>query len=758
MSTISQYFTPKGLVKDFLAGIIVFLVALPLCLGIALASNAPLFSGLVAGIVGGILVGLLSGSQTSVTGPAAGLTAIVAAQITSLGSFNTFLLAVFIAGIIQIGMGIAKAGILSSFFPSSVIKGLLAAIGVILILKQLPYLLGHDMKSTEVSAPNIIIEMKHIFIGEIHLGALVVGLLSMAFLIVWDKIKVLKKSLVPAPLLVVVFGVIVSQIFRTLGGDWVLSNPDRFMVQVPVAENPMQFLGFFTMPDFKQLSNEAVYITAITIAIVASLETLLNLEAVDRLDKKQRTSPASRELFAQGVGNMTCGLIGGLPVTSVIIRGSVNINAGSETKLSAVIHGVLLLGCVMLLPVYLNFIPLSCLAAILLMTGFKLVSINLMKQMWKDGFYQFFPFIITLLAIVISDLLIGIVIGLIVSVFFVLNSNMRRPIRRYVERHVGGDVLHIELANQVSFLNRAALENVLRSAKPGSHILLDGRNTDYIDPDVLSLIKDFKAETAPIYNIQVSLKGFRDKYQLQDEIQYVDYTTRELQEQLTPEKVLRYLIEGNKRFRLGRSLERDYNRQINSTAARQSPMAVILSCIDSRAPVELVFDLGIGDVFSARIAGNVTSTGLVGSIEYACAIAGAKLIMVMGHTRCGAVGAAVEYVCKERTIAEDTGCQLIDPLIQEISHSIDRHVCSTIHKKNPSQIQDYANEVATKNVRHSIQRILEMSIKLKELVNEGKIAIVGAVYDVASGEIHYLFDHSVGLNLDDVKALTETVS
>ena len=358
--------------RDLTAGLVVFFVAVPLCLGIALASGAPLFSGVLAGIVGGILVGMLSGPHTSVSGPAAGLTAIVAAQIVSLGSFPAFLLAVVLAGLIQIGLGLARAGFIAAFFPSSVIKGLLAAIGVILILKQIPHLFGHDPDPEGDEAfqqPDHETTFSELArtIGDIHPGAAAIGLVSIAVLIVWGRWQRLKNSTVPAPLIVVLLGVGISQLFRQLGGEWVI-EPSH-LVQVPVADSRAGFFGFLQSPDFSQWSNPAVYTAAVTLAAVASLETLLCLGAVDKLDPQQRTSPPSRELLAQGIGNVTVGLIGGLPITSVIVRSSVNINADGKTKLAAVVHGVLLLVSVAFLPVWLNLIPLSCLATILLVNG-----------------------------------------------------------------------------------------------------------------------------------------------------------------------------------------------------------------------------------------------------------------------------------------------------------------------------------------------------------------------------------------------------
>lgn len=729
--------------RDFSAGLVVFLVALPLCLGVALASGAPLLSGVLSGIVGGLLVGALSGSHTSVSGPAAGMTAIVAAQIVLLGSFPAFLLSVVLAGLIQMGLGFAQAGFVAAFIPSSVIKGLLAAIGVILILKQLPHIFGHDSDPEEDMAfqqpdhENTFSELIRTM-EDIHPGASVIGLVSIAVLFAWDKWKPLKNSGVPAPLIVVLLGVGMGLLFRQLGGDWVIEP--THLVQVPVADSLTGFLGFLQLPDFSQWTNQSVYIAAVTIAAVASLETLLNLEAVDKLDPQQRTSPPSRELVAQGFGNVLAGFIGGLPMTSVIVRSSVNINAGCKTKLAAITHGIFLLVSVIFLPTWLNAIPLSCLAAILLVTGVKLVSPALVTQMWSAGRYQFIPFAVTILAIVLTDLLIGVLIGLAVSIGFILNSNMRRPIRRFVEKHLGGDVVHIELANQVSFLNRAALSRVFDEARRGGHVLLDAQSTDYIDPDVLDLIRDFTEHTGPARGVKVSRLGFRSRYQLVDQTQYVDYSTRELQDALTPQQVLQLLKDGHERFRTGRRLTRDLGRQVRATADRQHPLAVVLSCIDSRAPVELIFDLGVGDIFSIRIAGNLTSRKVLGSAEYGCAVAGAKLILVMGHTRCGAVTAAVDLICSTRTAAETMGCQHLDYIVNDIQQSTDPVACRGIEARPADEKESLVNAVARRNVLHVVERMRTQSRTLDGLVREGRIAIVGAMYDVVTGEIEFLAD------------------
>lgn len=724
--------------KDILSGLVVFLVALPLCLGIALASNAPLFSGILAGIVGGIIVGTLSGSNTSVSGPAAGLTAIVAIELHKLGSFEAFLTAVMIAGAIQILLSLFKMGFISGFFPSSVIKGLLWAVGLTLILKQFPHLLGHDadpigeQSFLQLDDQNTFTELVETFF-KFHYGAAVIGIFSLMLLVISDKVKLLKNSKATGPLLVVVLGVVLSSVFSSFGKEWDLS-PQQ-LVQIPIA-NSFNFLLF---PDLTALRNLTVYTAAIAVALVASLETLLNLEALDKFDPLKRSNPPNRELFAQGLGNMIGGCIGALPMTSVLVRSSVNINAGATSKLSAIFHGVLILATVLLIPEWLNKIPLSALAAILIMTGFKLANLQVLKQMWKEGKYQFLPFMLTVIAILFTDLLLGILIGLGIALFFILHSNIKRPIKKIMEKHATGhEVLHIELPNQVNFLNRAVLESTLKTIPRGGHVLVNANNSDYIDPDILDLIDDFQ-NTAPVHGVHVSLSGFKNKYpQIADRIQYVDFTTRELQNLLTPEKVLEILKEGNKRFREGVRLTRNLERQLDVASLGQFPLAAILSCIDSRVPVELLFDLSIGDVFTVRIAGNIMSRKVIGSIEYSTAIAGAKLVVVMGHTSCGAVKAAVDFVYSQKTAAESTGCSNVDSLITEIQKSINLNELKNFNVWTPDKVENYLNNLSYKNVLHSIQQMRLKSPVLRELEQQKKVAIIGAVYNIRSAEVTFL--------------------
>ncbi len=731
----------KNLAADVPSGIVTFLVALPLCLGIALASGAPLFSGLLAGIIGGVVIGLLSGSSTSVSGPAAGLAAVIVTQIETLGGFDKFLLATFLAGILQVGLGLAKTGFLASFFPTAVIKGLLAAIGLLLILKQIPHLVGHDpdpvgdMAFEQPDHENTFSDL-WATLGDLQSAAIIIGLISVAVLVAWEKFPALKKLKVPGPLVVVVLAIALHAVLTGLMPAWQLGADH--MVQVPILKDWNDVKGAITLPDFSQFANPKLYLAAVTLAVVASLETLLNLDAIDTIDPKQRHSPPNRELFAQGVGNILGGLIGALPTTSVIVRSSVNAQSGNATKMSTIIHGMLLVLCVAFMPGLLNLIPLSCLAAILIVTGFKLASPKLIKQMWGGGPAQFYPFAATVVGIVLTDLLIGIFIGLTTSIAFILHSNFRRPVNRVVERHVTGDVIRIELGEQVSFLNRAALEKTFEAFPHDSHVLVDATRSDFIDPDVIQLISQFVETRAPVRNIKVTVLGLKSQYQqIQADEHLVDYSTRELQEQLTPKHVLGLLKEGNQRFISGRRLHRDWSRQVAETAKGQAPLAVVLSCIDSRNSSELIFDSGIGDIFSVRIAGNVAKEKVLGSIEYSCAVAGAKLIVVMGHTRCGAVTTAVESYGHPEAVVASTGCTHINVLLREIQKSIDPSDPIPNKQDTPEMFSEYVDGVAFRHVQHTIEHILASSSALAQLVKDGAVGIIGAIYDVHSGQVTF---------------------
>ncbi|MBL8819990.1 MAG: bifunctional SulP family inorganic anion transporter/carbonic anhydrase [Planctomyces sp.] len=734
---------------DLLAGAVVFLVALPLCLGIAQASGAPLIAGLVSGIIGGLLVGALSGSHTSVSGPAAGLTAVVASQITELGSFEALLSALIVAGVIQIVLGMVRAGGMSAFVPSSVIHGLLSAIGVILILKQVPHIFGHDsdpegdLSFVQPDHENTFTELYKI-VGDLHSGATIIGLVSIGLLLIWDQMRLLKKTRIPAPFAVVILGVILEAAFRH-GPESIVIGMTH-LVNVPVSGSPQAFFSLLHGPDWSLFTSLTILPAAVTIAIVASLETLLNLEAIDQIDPERRQSPPNRELIAQGVGNLVAGIAGGLPMTSVIVRSSVNLNAGGKTRVSAIFHGFLLLVCVVFLTPLLNRIPIASLAAILLVTGVKLASPSLVQRMWKRGWSQFVPFVVTVVAIVFTDLLQGVLIGLGASIAFILNNNLRQTVRQDLQKHPGGDVLRIQLPEQVTFLNRATIDQTLRGAPRGSHLLIDAGSTDYIDPDVLGLIREFRDDVAPRLGLNVSLSGFRDSYHINDRILFSDVTTREIQDQLTPAQVLDLLYEGNRRFLSGRQLTRNLTRQLTGAALGQHPLAVILSCIDSRSPAELIFDLGIGDVLNVRIAGNVISPKVLGSLEYSCQVAGARLILVMGHTKCGAVTAAVQFASSKTSCAEVTGCQHLEPILSDIQRNMSIPEVGDFARMNDPQKEILVNRATEQNVERIVTEIVSQSTPLNSLVEHQRIAIVGAILDVATGCVKFLPNAMVGLN------------
>lgn len=732
---------PSSVVKDFSAGLVVFLVALPLCLGIALASDAPLSSGIIAGVVGGLVVGALSGSHTSVSGPAAGLTAVVATQIATLGSFQAFLTAVVLAGALQIGLGLLKAGVIKDFMPTSVIKGLLAAIGLILIMKQLPYLVGWDSTGASAAATTFL------GLSAVHWGSAVVGLLSLAFLITWGKIPALQRSLIPGPLVVVLFGVAISELLHASGSALALST--THLVQVPVSEASQLVDEWLTFPDFSQLTNAAIIPAAITLGMVASLETLLNLEAVDKIDPRKRVSPANRELIAQGVGNMTAGLIGGLPITSVIVRGSVNVGAGATTKRSAVIHGVMLVSMVVALPQWLNRIPLASLAAILIVTGFKLASPQLMRQMWAQGRGVFLPFAVTVGMILVTDLLVGVLVGLGISTAFILHSNQRHPIRRVVEKHLGGEVLRIELPSHVSFLNRLALARALSEVPEHGHVLLDARRSNYIDPDILALILDFQRDAGKRH-IKVSTRGLKHHYaQVDDQVLYVDYSTRELRDELTPQQVVQILQSGNQRFTNGQSILRDLGHLRRATSQQQHPLAVILAGTSSRTPVELIFDVGLGDVSCIRTTASWGSDGVMGSLEYAVLVDRVRLIVLMGHTR----NEAIRFALDDRSQVPQ-GSTHLPQLLEGIHSSANSQLLERWSRTPPAERGALVDEVARRHLEHAGKRIVELSPAIREAIATGEVGLVGCMYDIETGEARF-FD-VLGTPLLDAPAMSGT--
>lgn len=732
---------PNTLVADLTSGVVVFLVALPLCLGIALASDAPLFSGILAGIVGGLVVGAFSGSHSSVSGPAAGLTAVVSSLIADLGSFESFLLAVVFAGVIQVGLGLARAGGIAHFIPSSVIKGLLAAIGLILIFKQIPHLVGHDndptgeMSFQQPDGENTASELLRTA-SDLHLGAALIGLVSLALLLAWGKLFKGRRFPVPGPLVVVLLGAGLTFALEAAGPALSL-NPSHF-VQVPVADGIAGFFGLLQLPALGKLGDPRLYTAALTLALVASLETLLNLEAIDKIDPQKRVSPPNRELTAQGIGNIVCGLIGGLPVTSVIVRSSVNIDSGGKTKRATLIHGALLLLSVALVPAALNRIPLSCLAAILIATGMKLASRKLFREMWQQGWGMFVPFVVTVSMILLTDLLVGVLIGLAVAAAFILRRSQKQPVRQVIEKHLTGEVLRLELPSQVSFLNRLALSKALNEVPPRSQLLIDARQTNYIDPDVLSLLLEYKDETAPAREVQLSTLGLKTRYkEIEDRVQFVDYSTRELQERITPDQVLQVLKEGNERFSRGEPLLRNVAQLRAHTAENQHPIAVVLGGTSSRTPIEAVFDVGLGDISCVRTTGSYVGEGVLGSLEYAVEVDRVKLLVVLGHTRNLAVQMAIELRLGLLPESARPSSRHVQLLLDRLQGSIPQHVLQRWSAASPAERAELLDQTSRHHVEVTAQHLLDQSATIAQRVADKHLRVVGCMYDVQSGRAEF---------------------
>lgn len=614
--------------SDFPASIVVFFVALPLCLGIALASGAPLFSGIIAGVVGGIVVGALSGSRFGVSGPAAGLAVIVLNYVTTLGSWENFLVAVVLAGIIQVIMGFLRLGSIASYFPGSVIKGMLAGIGIIIILKQLPHALGYDTTigndlEESINQSNYLDLQQTI--SHLTPSAILISIISMTILLFWEGYLAKKHrffKMLQGPLVVVILGIVLSNF---------LPLHDHQIVQLPIAGNVSEFFSQFTLPNFDQLKNHEIYGMALVIAVVASLETLLSVEATDKLDPLKRTTPNNRELKAQGVGNIISGLLGGLPITQVIVRSSANISFGARSKLSTIMHGGFLLISVVTIPQFLNMIPLASLACILLVLGYKLAKPSLFKQAYYSGLQEFLPFVVTIAGMIAFDLLKGVGIGVAVAAIYRIK----------------------------------------------------------------------KSETATLT------------------------LTKESRDSMSPQEAIKALKEGNQRFVNNLKLNRNLLQQVNETSETQHPFALVLSCIDSRTSAELIFDQGLGDIFSCRIAGNILNDDILGSMEFACKIAGAKLIMVLGHTGCGAIKGA----------CDDVNIGHLSDLLHKIKPAVKGE--KTVKNNRHSNNEDFVEKVAALNVREVTQQITKKSKILRTMIQEGEIAIISGMYNVSTGVVEF---------------------
>jgi carbonic anhydrase len=710
---------------DITAGIVVFLVSLPLCLGIAIASGAPLESGLVSGIIGGLFIGFLSKSHTSVSGPSAGNSAFVLAAISSLGSFEIFLSVLVLAGVFQILTGVLKLGNLAYFFPSSVLKGVLAAIGIILILKQIPHALGSDSDfegdfyfSTKENS-NTFTEIINSF-QDIHSGALAIFIISFLILISWDKFRLFEKLKMPSQLISVLIAILIQKFFFYFGGNLALKE-DQF-VKIPDIQNLSAFIHY---ADYSKILHVELWIFAITLSLIATLESLLTIEAVDKLDPHKRNTPNNHELIVQGLGNIVSGSLGGLPVTSVIVRGSAAIQAGGQTKLTTITHGFALLFSVIFLGFFLNHIPLSALAAILILMGYKLASPDLFKSIYDKGWSQFLPFLVTILAILFTDLIRGIALGLIIGIFYLLKKNAKNTYHIIDEKYYHDNTLRIVIPQVASFLSKSNIRHILEGIKPRSKVIIDATNSEYIDPDVLEIIQDFVQTISVENSITTSVIGFKEKYEIEDNVRHIQVLTKELQESLSPEDTLKILKEGNKRFILGNPIDRDLIFQINATTSGQYPIAVVLSCIDSRTSSEIIFDMGLGDIFSIRVAGNIINSDILGSMEYACKVSGARLIVILGHSECGAVKSA----CDGIKLGNITG------LLSKLEIPIKSETVTLQNRTSTNPL--FVRNVTHLNIHNAMNRVLEDSPILREMISKGNVGLVGGIHELSTGVVEF---------------------
>jgi MFS superfamily sulfate permease-like transporter len=515
----------KYLRNDIPASIVVFFVALPLCLGIALASDAPPLSGLISGIIGGIVVGLISKSKIGVSGPAAGLAAIVASAISSLGSFELFLSAVVLAGVIQILFGVLKMGVIGYYFPNSVIKGMLTGIGIIIILKQIPHFFGYDLEDEgadsfiEKSGENTFTALTHV-IDNITLGSLIIGVLGLIIILFWDNILSKKHGffkIIQGSLIAVVVGTVLQIIFSNTS---IFSIEGMHLVQIPVPDSISDYGSFLSFPDFSQIFSTDVLIIAFTLALVASLETLLSVEATDKLDPEKNITPTNRELFAQGFGNIASGLIGGLPITQVIVRSSANVQSNAKTKTSAILHGILILVSVLAIPMILNHIPKSVLASILIVVGFKLAKPSLFKKMFSLGWTQFTPFIVTIVVIVFTNLLYGIFTGLTIGFAVVLIKNYQNSVFLHKKEVKNSNIVEMTFAEEISFLNKAAIQKELFNLPENTQLELDIRKTTYLDYDIVEILEDFIIQAK---NKNINIHLISERGNVENPVSFVDF-------------------------------------------------------------------------------------------------------------------------------------------------------------------------------------------------------------------------------------------
>lgn len=714
---------------DFFSGFVVFLIAIPLCLGIALASGAPLISGILSGIIGGGIVGALSSSHVSVSGPSPGMSAIVFSVIAQLGGFDIFLYALFIAGIYQIIAGLLRAGFIADYVPSNVIQGLLSAVGILIIIKQIPLAvtLSHSLSTLktqllDISSGISLEPLKEVSI-HINTGAVLLSVTALSTLVFLDNTKKRWINALPGPFVVVIMGIVLNECFLISHSSLAQIGPH--LVNIPKHSGISDFLAQMQSPDWSAWTNPSVYVLALLIGSVSSLENLLNVKAGERLDLKRRYCSKDRELIAQGIGNMLAGLVGGIPITAVVVRTSINIQSGAKTKMATIMHGLFILLAIVLIPGALNKIPLSSLAGVLIYVGYKLTTPNIYKAIYHQGWDRFIPFLTTVLCILYFNLLIGILAGLFISLFFILKLNSAVRFDIIKEHYPKGASNRLILPQQTTFLNKASLTAELNSIPRNSRLTIDARFSDYIDKEIIEYLKEFSEEHAPHKHISLNLIGFKQQYQIHDYIDFINVTTYDVQATLTPQQVLSLLKEGNARFKQDTCIHRSFKTEIEHTASTQYPIAVVLGCIDSRVPVETIFDMRFGDLFSVRVAGNVVNDDVLASMEYACNVIGAKLIVVVGHTGCGAIQAACDDVKKG----------YITQLLAKIKPAISAETKTTHDRTGKNR--HFVHKITQLNIANTLHTIYHESDILRQMIDKEEVGIVGALYDINSGNVHF---------------------
>jgi carbonic anhydrase len=698
---------------DVPAGIVVYLVALPLCLGIAFASHAPLLSGVIAGIVGGLIVASFSQSSIRVSGPAAGLTVIVIDSIDKLGGFEIFLLAVFFAGIMQLLFGYLRLGFISNYFPTPVIKGMLAGIGIILILKQIPHAIGYDidyigdLEFLQWDHENTFSELIHAFLKFIP-GVALIGIISILIMILWPRIKSEKLKAIPAALIAVILAVVINQIFKAYFPNLIIG--EEHLVNLPKIKGMSSLSDFFSFPNFSEFKNPKVYWIAITLALVASLETLLSISAVDKLDPLKRQTPANAELKAQGIGNVVSSLLGGLPITAVIVRGAANAGAGAKSKWSTIFHGFLLLISLVLFPQWINEIPLACLAAILLILGYKLTSIALIKRMYHQGWEAFIPFAATVFGIVFTDLLKGIGIGIAVASLFILRRNLQNPYIAQKKEDDAGQKIKLVLSEEVSFLNKYPIVERLKSVPESSEVIIDASKSRFIDDDILEAIEEFKV-TAAEKNIRLELIGLKNGYQGFQHRKLENHNHREYEQ----------LFVNNRKWMEDR-LAHDPN-YFKNLSLGQTPKYLFIGCSDSRVSDSEITGTRPGEMFVHRNIANLvihTDMNLMSVLHYSIEVLKVEHVIVCGHYGCGGVKASLDN--------HDHG--LIDKWLANIKDVYRLYYDELERISDPEERHRHLVEL---NVREQVYHLSMNSIVQNAWNNGSNLQIHGWVFDIREG-------------------------